>query len=173
MIVKRFYDENLAQASYLIGCGRAGTAIVIDPSRDSAQYVRAAEAEKVRITHVTETHIHADFVSGTRELAAAAGAAICLSAEGGPDWQYAFAKESGATLLHDGDTVKVGNVVITALHTPGHTPEHLTFLVTDTATASEPIAAITGDFIFVGDVGRPDLLEKAAGIAGSMDAAAR
>lgn len=173
MIVKRFYDEKLAQASYLIGCGRAGTAIVIDPNRDSAQYMRAAEAEKLEITHVTETHIHADFVSGTRELAAATGATICLSAEGGPDWQYAFAKESGATLLHDGDTIKVGNVVITALHTPGHTPEHLTFLVTDTATASEPIAAITGDFIFVGDVGRPDLLEKAAGVAGTMDAASR
>lgn len=173
MIVKRFYDDNLAQASYLIGCGRSGDAIVIDPNRDSAQYVRAADAEKMKITHVTETHVHADFVSGTRELAAATGAQIHLSAEGGPDWQYAFAKESGAGLLHDGDTIRVGDVVITALHTPGHTPEHMTFLITDTAGADEPIAAVTGDFIFVGDVGRPDLLEKAAGVAGTMDAAAR
>ncbi len=173
MIVKRFYDEKLAQTSYLIGCGRSGSAIVIDPNRDAAQYQRAAEAEKVKITHVTETHIHADFVSGTRELAAATGATICLSAEGGPDWQYDFAHESGATLLRGGDTIKIGNVVITALHTPGHTPEHLTFLVTDTAAADEPIAAVTGDFVFVGDVGRPDLLEKAAGVAGTMETAAR
>ncbi|MEX1185069.1 MAG: MBL fold metallo-hydrolase [Gemmatimonadaceae bacterium] len=173
MIVKRFYDEKLAQTSYLIGCGARGTAIVIDPNRDSAQYIRAAESENVKITHVTETHIHADFVSGTRELAAAAGATMYLSAEGGADWQYAFAKHDGAKLLHDGDTMKVGNVVIMALHTPGHTPEHLTFLVTDTAAADEPIAAATGDFVFVGDVGRPDLLEKAAGVAGTMDAAAR
>ncbi len=173
MIVKRFYDEKLAQTSYLIGCAARGTAIVIDPNRDAAQYVRAAEAEKVKITHVTETHIHADFVSGARELAAATGATMYLSAEGGPDWQYAFAKDAGAKLLRDGDTMKVGNIVITALHTPGHTPEHLTFLVTDTAAADEPIAAVTGDFVFVGDVGRPDLLEKAAGVAGTMDAAAR
>ncbi len=173
MIVKRFYDEKLAQASYLIGCGRSGAAIVIDPNRDAAQYVRAAESEKVKITHVTETHIHADFVSGTRELAAATGAAIYLSAEGGPDWQYAFAKQADATLLRDGDTIAVGNVVITALHTPGHTPEHLTFLVTDTAAADEPIAAVTGDFVFVADIGRPDLLEKAANVAGTMEPAAR
>ena len=173
MIVKRFYDEKLAQASYLIGCGRSGTAIVIDPSRDIAQYLRAAESENVKIAHVTETHIHADFVSGTRELAASTGATTYLSAEGGPDWQYAFAAADGAKLLHDGDTIKVGNVVITARHTPGHTPEHLIFLVTDTAAADEPIAAVTGDFVFVGDVGRPDLLEKAAGVAGTMDAAAR
>lgn len=173
MIVKRFYDENLAQASYLIGCGRSGTAIVIDPNRDAAQYIRAAEAEKVKIAHVTETHIHADFVSGTRELAAAAGAKMYLSAEGGADWQYAFGDDDGATLLRDGDTIQVGNVVMTAMHTPGHTPEHLTFLVTDTSVATEPMAAVTGDFVFVGDIGRPDLLEKAAKVAGTMDAAAR
>lgn len=173
MIVKRFYDEKLAQASYLIGCGRTNSAIVIDPSRDVAQYLRAAKSENVKITHVTETHIHADFVSGTRELAAATGATMCLSAEGGPAWQYGFAAADGATLLRDGDTMEVGNVVLTAMHTPGHTPEHLTFLVTDTAAASEPIAAVTGDFIFVSDIGRPDLLEKAAGVAGTMDASAR
>ena len=173
MIVKRFYDETLAQASYLIGCGRTGNAVVIDANRDTDQYLRMAEAEEVSITHVTETHIHADFVSGSRELAARAGAALLLSAEGGTDWQYAFASEAGAVLLKDGDSFMVGNVRIDVVHTPGHTPEHLSFLVTDTAAATEPIAIATGDFVFVGDVGRPDLLERAAKVQGTMEASAR
>ena len=173
MIVKRFYDETLAQASYLIGCGRTGSAIVIDPTRDVDQYLRMAEAEEVAITQVTETHIHADFVSGSRELAARTGAALYLSAEGGKDWQYAFAREAGGILVRDGDHIMVGNVRIDVVHTPGHTPEHLAFLVTDTAAATEPIAIVTGDFVFVGDVGRPDLLEKAAKVQGTMEASAR
>ena len=173
MIVKRFYDETLAQASYLIGCGRTGNAIVIDSTRDIDQYLRMAEAEEVAVTHVTETHIHADFVSGSRELAARTDAALYLSGEGGKDWQYAFANESGAVLVRDGDRIMVGNVRIDVLHTPGHTPEHLAFLVTDTAAATEPMAIVTGDFVFVGDVGRPDLLEKAAKIQGTMEASAR
>jgi len=173
MIVKRFYDETLAQASYLIGCGRTGNAIVIDPTRDIDQYLRMAEAEEVAVTHVTETHIHADFVSGSRELAARTAAALYLSGEGGKDWQYAFANESGAVLVRDADRIMVGNVRIDVLHTPGHTPEHLAFLVTDTAAATEPMAIVTGDFVFVGDVGRPDLLEKAAKIQGTMEASAR
>ncbi len=173
MIVKRFYDETLAQASYLIGCGRTGSAVVIDPTRDIDQYLQAADAEEVAVTHVTETHIHADFVSGSRELAARTGAALHLSAEGGDDWQYAFASEAGAVLLKDGDHFMVGNVRIDVVHTPGHTPEHLAFLVTDTAAASEPMAIVSGDFVFVGDVGRPDLLEKAAKVQGTMEASAR
>lgn len=173
MIVKRFYDSQLAQASYLIGCGRTGSAVVIDPNRNIAQYIDAAASEGVAITHVTETHIHADFVSGSRELAANTGATLYLSDEGDADWKYAFAAESNATLLHDGDTFSVGNVVFTVLHTPGHTPEHISFLVTDTAAATDPIAIVSGDFVFVGDVGRPDLLEKAAKIEGTMDGAAR
>lgn len=173
MIVKRFYDEKLAQASYLIGCGATGDALVVDPNRDVEQYVRAAEAEKLRVTAVTETHIHADYVSGSRELASRTGARLYLSAEGGNDWQYAFAAADGATLVRDGDRFPVGNVRVTVLHTPGHTPEHLSFLITDAAAADRPIAAVTGDFIFVGDVGRPDLLEKAAGVAGTMEAGAR
>ena len=112
MIVKRFYDETLAQASYLIGCGRTGNDIIIDPTRDIDQYLRMAEAEEVAVTHVTETHIHADFVSGSRELAARTGAALYLSAEGGTDWQYAFARDAGAVLLRDGDTIMVGNIRI-------------------------------------------------------------
>jgi hydroxyacylglutathione hydrolase len=173
MIVKRFYDETLAQASYLIGCGRTGNAVVIDPTRDIEQYLRMAESEEVAVTHVTETHIHADFVSGSRELAARTGAALLLSAEGGADWQYGFARDAGAVLLRDGDHFMVGNVRIDVVHTPGHTPEHLAFLVTDTAAATEPMAMISGDFVFVGDVGRPDLLEKAAKVQGTMETSAR
>ena len=173
MILKRFYDPKLAQASYLIGCGKTGESIVIDPNRDTEQYIKMAAAEGVRITHVTETHIHADFVSGSRELAARTGARLFLSAEGGEDWQYGYAADSKATLLRHGSVITVGNIRIEVLHTPGHTPEHIAFLVTDTAAATAPIGMVTGDFVFVGDVGRPDLLEKAAKVEGTMDQAAR
>jgi hydroxyacylglutathione hydrolase len=173
MFVKRFFEPGLAQASYLIGCSACREAIVIDPNRDAAQYVEVASAEGLRIKHVTETHIHADYLSGSRELAKATGAKLYLSGEGGADWQYAFVSTDGATVLREGDRIAVGNVRIDVLHTPGHTPEHLTFLVTDGAVATEPIAAVTGDFIFVGDVGRPDLLERAANIKGTMEAGAR
>ena len=173
MILKHFYDEKLAQASYLIGCASTGEALVADPTREVEKYTKAAEAEGLQITHVTETHIHADFVSGSRELAARTGAALYLSDEGDENWKYTFAEEASAVLLRDGDTFMVGNIRIDVLHTPGHTPEHLTFLVTDTVGADKPMGALTGDFVFVGDVGRPDLLEKAAGVEGSTDAAAR
>jgi hydroxyacylglutathione hydrolase len=173
VIIRRFYDDALAQASYLLGCGREGVAIVIDPNRDIEPYLAAAAAERLRITHVTETHIHADFLSGARDLARAAGATLHLSAEGGPDWQYAYAAPDGARPLRDGDVIMVGNVRIQAVHTPGHTPEHLSFLVTDTAAADQPIGIVTGDFVFVGDVGRPDLLERAARMEGTMEASAR
>lgn len=173
MFLRRFYEDHLAQASYLLGCQACGEAVVVDANRDVEQYIAAAAAEGLRITHVTETHIHADFVSGSRELAERAGATLLLSGEGGPGWQYAFAKGAGARLLEDGAAFDVGEVRIHAMHTPGHTPEHLTFLVTDTATADRPMAAITGDFVFVGDVGRPDLLERAAHVTGTMRSSAR
>jgi hydroxyacylglutathione hydrolase len=173
MIVKRFYDDKLAQASYLIGCAMHEEAVVIDANRDVDQYIRAAEQEGVRITHVTETHIHADYVSGSRELAYRTGAQLYLSDEGDENWKYQFARESGATLLKHGDSFNIGNVKIEAVHTPGHTPEHLSFLVTDGASADRPIGIVTGDFVFVGDVGRPDLLERAAGVEGTMVAGAR
>jgi hydroxyacylglutathione hydrolase len=172
VFLKRFFEPSLAQTSYLIGCAAAREALIIDPHRDVDVYIREAEAEGLRIAHVTETHIHADFVSGTRELAARTGATVYVSDEGGPDWTYAFADEPGVRRLKDGATVTMGRVSIQAVHTPGHTPEHLTFLVTDGAAASEPIGAATGDFIFVGDVGRPDLLERAAHIAGTMESSA-
>jgi hydroxyacylglutathione hydrolase len=173
MFFTQLYDRSLAQASYLIGCQATGDAIVIDPLRDVRPYLEVAAREGLRITHVTETHIHADFVSGARELAAATGARLHLSAEGGTDWQYAFAASDGAALLHDGDVLMVGNIKLEVLHTPGHTPEHLSFVVTDTPAASGPMGILTGDFVFVGDVGRPDLLEKAAKVANTMEAGAR
>ncbi len=170
MFVKRFFESSLAQASYLIGCQAAGEAIVIDANRDVDQYIAAAADEGLRITHVTETHIHADYVSGSRELAQKTGASLELSDEGDQDWKYQFAH---ARKLKHGDRITIGNISLDVLHTPGHTPEHLTFLVTDGAAADRPIAAITGDFVFVGDVGRPDLLERAANIKGTMEAGAR
>jgi len=173
MLLQRFYDQGLAQASYLIGCEHTGQAIVVDPNRDIAEYLEAAAALHLRVAHVTETHIHADFVSGSRELAARAGAALYLSDEGGPQWAYDYAADAEAVLLRDRDRFEVGTLRFEALHTPGHTPEHLAFLVTDGASATDPIAALTGDFVFVGDVGRPDLLERAAHIAGTMESSAR
>src|SRR5688500_19072020 len=126
MLLRRFYDRTLAQASYLIACGRSGEAIVIDPNRDAEQYARAAESDGVRIASVTETHIHADFVSGSRELAARTGARLLLSGEGGPDWSYDFAKAGDAVLLKAGDTIDVGHVSLYARNTPRHQPEELT-----------------------------------------------
>ena len=163
MFFQHIYEKGLAQASYLIGCQRTGEAIVIDPRRDIDVYLEIAEKEKIRITKITETHIHADFLSGTRELATATNAEVLLSDEGGADWEYQFKHTS----LKDGSVFKVGNLRFEVLHTPGHTPEHISFLLTDTAASDKPIMIFTGDFVFVGDVGRPDLLEKAAGIQGT------
>jgi len=171
MFVKRFFEPSIAQASYLIGCQANGEAIVIDANRDVDQYIQAATHEGLRITHVTETHIHADYVSGSRELATLTGGTLYLSDEGDADWKYAFINEGKP--LHHGDRLQIGNIRVDVLHTPGHTPEHLSFLITDGAAADKPIAAVTGDFVFVGDVGRPDLLERAANIKGTMEVGAR
>jgi hydroxyacylglutathione hydrolase len=173
VLLHRLWDPKLAQAGYLIGCTEAREALVIDATRDVDQYVVLAASLGLRIAHVTETHIHADFVSGSRELAARAGAKLYLSDEGGPDWGYDFAAADGAVGLHQGDRVTMGRVGVEVLHTPGHTPEHLTFLITDGAAATEAIAAVTGDFVFVGDIGRPDLLERAARVEGTMESAAK
>src|SRR5690625_2240954 len=159
MLVERIYDEDLAQASYLIGCQATGQALVVDPRRDIAVYQELAAKNGMEITSVTETHIHADYLSGTRELAAATGATTYVSGEGGEAWQYEFEAER----LHDGDEIRLGNIIVRAVHTPGHTPEHLTFLITDGAFADAPGYALTGDFVFSGDLGRPDLLDEAAG----------
>ena len=159
MLFTRIYDEDLAQASYFIGCQATGEAVVVDPRRNIAVYLEEAEKHAMRIVAVTETHIHADYLSGSRELAAATGARLYLSDEGDADWKYGFQGEK----LYDGDEISVGNVTLRAIHTPGHTPEHLTFLLTDGATTDEPGFVLTGDFVFVGDLGRPDLLDEAAG----------
>lgn len=173
MLLKRLYDDALAQASYLIACESTRDAIVIDPNRDIRRYEEAAAREKVRIVMVTETHIHADFVSGSHDLARRTNAKLLLSAEGGPDWHYKLAPRNDVRLLRHGDTFDLGQIRLTVRHTPGHTPEHICFLVTDTASNPEPVGMLTGDFIFAGDVGRPDLLERAARHKGSSDSLAR
>lgn len=173
MLLERIYDEDLAQASYLIGCQARGEAIVVDPRRDIDVYRGLAAKHHMRIAAVTETHIHADYLSGTRELAARTGATMYVSGEGGPEWQYGDGFETAIRMGH-GHRIELGNITIEAVHTPGHTPEHLSFLVTDGAQSSEPGYLLTGDFVFVGDVGRPDLLDEAAGgidtrFAGAVD----
>jgi hydroxyacylglutathione hydrolase len=165
MFFQHIYDKTLAQASYLLGCQKTGEAIVIDAKRDVDTYLEIAKQNHLRITHITETHIHADFLSGSRELAALTNAKMYLSDEGGPDWQYQFEHQG----LRHGDLIKVGNLSLKVFHTPGHTPESITFLLTDHPASEEPVMMFTGDFIFVGDIGRPDLLEKAAGIKGTQE----
>lgn len=169
MILKRFYDEPLAQASYLVGCPGAGEAVIIDPNRDVQAYIEAAAAEGLRITAVTETHIHADYASGSLELAERTGATLYLSDEGDNDWKYAFADRPFVKLVKDGDAFKIGALRFDIVHTPGHTPEHITIVLTDEAANPDPCCAFTGDFLFAGDVGRPDLLERAAGFEGTME----
>ncbi|MDZ4721473.1 MAG: rhodanese-like domain-containing protein, partial [Roseiflexaceae bacterium] len=172
MLIERFYHPWLAQASYMVACQTRGEALVVDPNRQIEMYQQAAQRAGVRIVAVAETHIHADFVSGARELARSTGACLHLSAEGPAEWQYRYATEDGVVLLQHGDRLVFGYVGVEVLHTPGHTPEHLAFLITDGEVADAPMGMISGDFIFVGDVGRPDLLERVAGHAGSMHAAA-
>lgn len=173
MIIERFFERTLAHASYLVGCGATGEAIVIDPNRDFDQYLRFAELEGLRIVAVTETHIHADYASGSYELAKICNARLFVSDEGDENWKYAFANEPNVTLLKDGDVIRIGNLSLTVMHTPGHTPEHISFFLVDHPASESPVGVFTGDFIFVGDVGRPDLLERAAGIEGTMEAGAR
>ena len=178
MFLRMVYDDKLAEAAYLIGCQRTGEAIVIDPERDVDRYEKIAAANGLRIVAVAETHIHADFISGGRELAEK-GAKVYVSDEGDADWKYQWLdKKMGAgdynyRLLKNGDTFMVGNIEFKTVHTPGHTPEHLCFMVTDRGGgADKPMGVATGDFVFVGDLGRPDLLESAAGFAGKADPSA-
>ena len=175
MFFRQIVDPKLAQHAYLVGCQRTRQAIIIDPERDVDRYVAMARREGLRIVAATETHIHADFLSGCLELVERFGCRAYLSAEGGPDWQYEWAAgREPVTLLRDGDHFTVGGVDIQAIHTPGHTPEHVSFLITDRgAGATEPMGMVSGDFVFVGDLGRPDLLESAAGQAGAMEPSAR
>jgi len=169
LFFKRVFDESLAQTSYIIGNTETKEVIVIDPKRDIDTYLEIAKQHNLKITKVIETHIHADFLSGAPELATATGAALVLSGETDKNWKY----EIPHTPLKDGDRIKMGNILLEAMHTPGHTPESLTFLLTDLTVSNKPQKAFTGDFVFVGDVGRPDLLEKVAGQLGSQDVGAK
>lgn len=173
MLLRYFYHQKLAHASYMVGCQATGEALVIDPGRDVEIYLQEVKQQNMRLVAVAETHIHADYVSGACELGQRTGATLYLSDEGDENWKYQYLDRFEHVLLIDGATFKVGNIRFEALHTPGHTPEHISFLVTDTAGANLPMGIFTGDFVFVGDVGRPDLLEKAANITGTAEAGAR
>ena len=155
MIFKTFHNEASGCLAYLIGCERAGVAAVVDPSRaDVDEYGRLAAARGLAITHVIDTHIHADHVSGNRDLSQRTGAALCLHAAADVRFPHAG--------LDDGQRLRLGSVELGVVHTPGHTPESMCLLVTDTSRGPEPWFALTGDTLFVGDVGRPDFGGEAA-----------
>src|SRR5215210_1231286 len=164
MLVKQFYLNCLAHASYLIGDEAAGVAAVIDPQRDIDQYVQCASEHGLTIAHVILTHFHADFIAGHLELRDATGATIYLGRSAKAE--YAF------TPLGDGDRIEFGDVRLEALETPRHTPESISLLLFDLARDGQtPYAVLTGDTLFVGDVGRPDLraaLGWSAAEAGGM-----
>lgn len=174
MFFRQIFEEKLAQYAYLVGCQQTGEAIVIDPMRDIDQYIKAAEDEGLHIVAAADTHIHADYLTGLREFAEK-GVMVYASDEGDEDWKYEWLKGSRYDyhLLKDGDAFSIGNIQFMVYHTPGHTPEHISYLVTDLEGASAPMGILSGDFIFVGDVGRPDLLESAAGQEGVMESSAR
>ncbi|MCL1703011.1 MBL fold metallo-hydrolase [Lysinibacillus sp. Bpr_S20] len=168
MLLRYFYDEKLAHASYVVGCQAKGEMVIIDPMRNIEPYLALAEKEKMQIVGALETHIHADFVAGSRELADRVGTTMYISDEGDADWKYQNLEGIPHQLLKDGDEFTIGNLIFKVMHTPGHTPESISFLLTDRGgVANKPMGIFTGDFVFVGDIGRPDLLEKAAGIQGT------
>lgn len=176
MFFRQIFDPELAQYAYILGCQRTGEALVIDPERDIDRYVQIAREEGLRIVAATETHIHADFLSGVRELGEQHQVKLYLSDEGDANWKYNWARDSDYNVhfLKDNDEFMTGNIRIQALHTPGHTPEHMSFLITDVGGgANEPIGIVSGDFVFVGDLGRPDLLETAAGVTDAREPSAR
>lgn len=154
MVLERFFTPGLAQVAYLIADEATREAALIDPRRDVDEYLRWMEARGLTLVAILETHVHADFVSGARELAAATGAVVYASRLG----QEEFAHRP----LDDGDEIPVGQLRLRAYFTPGHTPEHLSYLLLDPARGAGPVALVSGDSLFVGDVGRPDLLGAAA-----------
>ena len=157
MKIKQFEVAGLAQYSYVLSS--EGEAIVIDPMRDFERYTKYAQEQDLTIRFVTETHIHADFVSGASALAEASGAGLVLSSYVQEPYIYSMEHQA----LRDGDELRIGKLRLAALHTPGHTPEHLGFVLFDGGRdASEPVAFFSGDFLFVGSLGRPDLLGEDA-----------
>ncbi len=174
MLLKYFYDQALAHASYMVGCQKTGEAVIVDPGRDIDQYLQAADKENMRIVGAAETHIHADYVSGARELADRVGAKLFVSDEGPANWKYEYAKDYDSLLLKEGDSFGVGKIKFEVMFTPGHTPESISFVLTDMGGgADQPMGIFTGDFVFVGSIGRPDLLEEAAGVIGSAEEGAK
>ena len=163
MLLKYFYDEKLAHASYMVGCEKTGRAVIIDPMRHIDPYIEEAQKRGMEIVAVLETHIHADFVSGTRELAHHLGATIYLSDEGGEMWTYQNVEKFNHTLVKDGDRIDIGELRFEVVHTPGHTPESISFVLTDGGKADEPIGIFTGDFLLFGGIGRPDIVEESGG----------
>jgi hydroxyacylglutathione hydrolase len=150
LVLEQIKTPGLAQLSYIVGDDSAGVAAVIDPRRDVEIYLQRARELGLRLTHAIETHIHADFVSGTRELRDRLGIPIV----GGRSDDYQFDYHP----METGDVLSLGNVTLEALHTPGHTPEHISLLLSDAKQGDQPFALFTGDFLFNLDVGRPDLL---------------
>jgi hydroxyacylglutathione hydrolase len=147
MYFEQFYLGCLAHASYLIGSD--GKAIVVDPQRDVEIYLKAADEHGLKIRHIFETHLHADFVSGHRELAARTGAQIYIGAQAGARFSH--------VPVQDGFELKIGHCKVGVRETPGHTPESVCLVVTDIERSEKPWAVLTGDTLFIGDVGRPDL----------------
>jgi len=161
VLLHQRFIPGLAINSYLIGDERTGEAAVIDPTRDVDDFLDFARDNGLHIRHILETHVHADFVSGSRELKARLHdePVIACSGYGGKDWTQPYADQS----LKEGDTIQIGSLRLGVIHTPGHTPEHITISLTDTTRSAEvPWLLLTGDFLFVGDVGRPDLLGEEA-----------
>ena len=162
MFTKQFFVEGLGCASYIVGCEAEGVAAVIDPDRNVKKYLDVAQSRGLKITHIIETHLHADHVSGNTDLANRTGANIYLHEASGAEFPH-------KPLQHD-DVIQLGNIRMRVMHTPGHTPESITLLISDTTRAEEPWLALTGDTLFVGDIGRPDLvgMEAARGLAADM-----
>lgn len=161
MFFHQRFVPGLAIYSYLVGDEKSKQCAVVDPTRDVDELLRVAQREGLRVTHVLETHVHADFVTGSREIKQRLGDAVTIhcSGLGGEEWTPPFADH----VVRDGDEFTMGSLRIRALHTPGHTPEHVSWAVFDDARSKDaPWMIFTGDFLFVGDVGRPDLLGEAA-----------
>ncbi len=153
LIFERIQTEGIAELSYLVGDDSDGVAAVVDPTADVEKYIELAREKKVSITHIFETHVHADLVSGARELCARVQSAkVFVSHEGGA--RYGFDNEK----LADGDAFTFGETVLTVKHTPGHTPEHVSFTLAEKDHAETPWGVLTGDSLFVNSAGRPDLL---------------
>jgi hydroxyacylglutathione hydrolase len=154
VLFRQFVDDDLGCASYLIGDESSGEAVVVDPAYAIEQYLEAAEDEGVRIVRVLETHTHADHVSGHGRLALEHGVPVSIHEAAEPEYPF--------DALADGDEVAIGAVAVRVIHTPGHRPEHCAFTVSDRERADEPWLTLTGDCLFVGDAGRPDLAVEAA-----------